>query len=61
MTEPRPFAQLPAEHAARLTGVLCDIDDTLTHHGRLVPEAFLALARLQAAGLKEYCLLNTAD
>jgi HAD superfamily hydrolase (TIGR01484 family) len=52
VTDPRPFAALPAEHAKRLTGVLCDIDDTLTHHGRLVPEAFLALARLQAAGLK---------
>ncbi|MCK6520896.1 HAD-IIB family hydrolase [Myxococcota bacterium] len=52
MKDPRPFASLPAEHAIRLKGVLCDIDDTLTHHGRLVPEAYLALARLQAAGLK---------
>jgi HAD superfamily hydrolase (TIGR01484 family) len=32
--------------------VFCDIDDTLTHHGRLVPAAFAALARLQAAGLR---------
>ncbi len=35
-----------------LKGVFCDIDDTLTHEGRLVPEAFAALARLQAAGLR---------
>ncbi len=35
-----------------LRGILCDIDDTLTLHGRLVPEAFAALARAQAAGLK---------
>ena len=32
--------------------MFCDIDDTLTHHGRLVPAAFDALARLQAAGLR---------
>lgn len=35
-----------------LRGVFCDIDDTLTWEGRLVPEAFLALQRLQAAGLR---------
>lgn len=34
-----------------LVGVLCDIDDTLTLHGRLVPAAFQAMADLQAAGL----------
>ena len=39
-------------HPPTLKGILCDIDDTLTHHGRLVPEAFLALRRLQNAGLK---------
>jgi HAD superfamily hydrolase (TIGR01484 family) len=32
--------------------VLCDIDDTLTWEGRLIPGALLALARLQAAGLR---------
>ena len=32
-------------------GVLCDIDDTLTWHGRLVPAAFMALHRLRDAGL----------
>lgn len=36
---------------ARLRGILCDIDDTLTHRGRLVPAAFAALAEAQAAGL----------
>lgn len=35
-----------------MCGLLCDIDDTLTLHGRLVPEAFAALARAQAAGLR---------
>jgi HAD superfamily hydrolase (TIGR01484 family) len=33
-------------------GVFCDIDDTLTWHGKLVPAAFLALARLQDAGVR---------
>ena len=32
--------------------MFCDIDDTLTWHGKLVPAAFLALQRLQDAGLR---------
>ena len=35
-----------------LDGILCDIDDTLTWHGRLIPEALQGLQRAQAAGLK---------
>lgn len=52
MSAPRPIAQLSAEVCRDLVGVFCDIDDTLTHEGRLVPAAFLALARAQAAGLR---------
>ena len=48
-TPPRPLAELAV--VPDLVGVLCDIDDTLTHEGRLVPEALVALARLQQAGL----------
>lgn len=48
----RPVGALDASLAGRITGVLCDIDDTLTWQGRLVPEAFQALARLKGAGLK---------
>ena len=48
----RPLSELPAADARALRGVFCDIDDTLTHEGRLVPEAFLALQRLQDAGLR---------
>ncbi|MCB9741004.1 MAG: HAD family phosphatase [Alphaproteobacteria bacterium] len=47
---PRPLAELEGPIALR--GVFCDIDDTLTVDGRLVPEAFMALAQLQAAGLR---------
>ncbi len=43
---------VPVEVASRLRGVLCDIDDTLTLHGKLIPAAFSALADLQAAGLR---------
>lgn len=35
-----------------LSGILCDIDDTLTTDGRLVPAAFAALARAQQSGLR---------
>lgn len=48
--EPRPLAALDAP--GRLDGILCDIDDTLTHEGRLVPGALIALQRARDAGLK---------
>lgn len=32
--------------------MLCDVDDTLTWRGRLVPDAFVGLHRLREAGLK---------
>lgn len=48
----RPLEELTPADVAPLVGVLCDIDDTLTLHGRLVPEAFIGLERLQAAGLR---------
>jgi hydroxymethylpyrimidine pyrophosphatase-like HAD family hydrolase len=48
----KPLADWPAEERRRIRGVLTDIDDTLTTHGRLVPEVLGALARLRAAGLQ---------
>ena len=47
----RPLSEISAVQAAGLVGVLTDIDDTLTLHGRIVPAAFDALARAKAAGL----------
>lgn len=44
--------ELPASVCARVAGVFCDVDDTLTWHGRLVPRAFDALLRLQEVGIK---------
>jgi HAD superfamily hydrolase (TIGR01484 family) len=43
---------MPLAATRDLVGVFCDIDDTLTWEGRLVPEAFLALDRLRRAGLR---------
>ncbi|MBM4290792.1 MAG: HAD-IIB family hydrolase [Deltaproteobacteria bacterium] len=40
----------PALAGREWRGVLSDIDDTLTRHGKLNPRAFDALARLQARG-----------
>lgn len=47
---PKPISEITT--VPRLKGVLCDIDDTLTHQGRLIPEAFIALQTLQDAGLR---------
>lgn len=47
----RPLSEL-ADRAARLRGVFSDIDDTLTHEGVVVVEAYHALARARAAGLR---------
>lgn len=48
-TPPRPIAELT--EVASIRGVFCDIDDTLTWEGELVPEAFMALQRARQAGL----------
>ena len=52
MSRLRPFSELKAEQVQQLRGILCDIDDTLTWEGKLVPAAFQAMERAQEAGLK---------
>ncbi|MFM2163492.1 MAG: hypothetical protein RLZZ383_3004 [Pseudomonadota bacterium] len=57
LTPPRPLRGLLSDGRDGLRrdgvlGVFCDIDDTLTWEGRLVPEAFAALDALQRAGLR---------
>ena len=47
----KPLAEFPVEARGRVRGVLTDIDDTLTSHGRLFAAAYTALERLQGAGL----------
>lgn len=47
---PRPLAALTGP--VEIDGLLCDIDDTLTWEGRIVPAALAALDAAQQAGLK---------
>ncbi len=46
----QPLATMPESVRRAIRGVLADIDDTITTHGTLTPEAYAALARLRAAG-----------
>jgi len=45
-----PLASFPAAARARIRGVLTDIDDTISTHGRITAEAYGAMERLRAAG-----------
>jgi len=47
----KPLAEFPLEARRAVRGVLADIDDTLTTHGRLHAVAYTALERLREAGL----------
>ncbi len=47
----RALSLMPDAVAAAVTVVLADIDDTLTHDGRLPAEAYKAIEDLSAAGL----------
>ncbi|MFQ5984046.1 MAG: HAD-IIB family hydrolase [Alphaproteobacteria bacterium] len=48
----RPLKEFPAEARRRVAVVLTDIDDTLTHEGRVPATAYGALERLREAGVK---------
>ncbi|HTV87714.1 MAG TPA: HAD-IIB family hydrolase [Stellaceae bacterium] len=48
----RPLAEFPVAGRSAIRYVLTDVDDTLTHAGRLSAETYGALARLQRAGIK---------
>jgi HAD superfamily hydrolase (TIGR01484 family) len=48
----RPFAEFPSAARTEIRYVLTDIDDTLTHEGRLSGTTYLALERLYGAGFK---------
>lgn len=48
----RPVTDMPDSVAAAIAVVFADIDDTITHEGRLPARAYQALEDLQQAGLK---------
>jgi hypothetical protein len=50
MTMLRPLAAMPSSARRRIRGVLADIDDTLSTHGRLTSAAYAAMEKLRAAG-----------
>jgi HAD superfamily hydrolase (TIGR01484 family) len=47
----QPLRHWPGAERARITGVLTDIDDTLTTEGAVTPDVLQALSALQQAGL----------
>ncbi len=47
----QPLSAFPADIARNITCVFTDIDDTLTHNGRLPANAYGALEALQKAGI----------
>ena len=47
----QPLSELPPSRLAGLSGVLTDIDDTLTANGAIEPAALDALRRLASAGI----------
>ena len=49
---PRPIAALEGERLRRVSGVIFDVDDTVTEGGRLCPQAFDAMHRLADAGVQ---------
>jgi HAD superfamily hydrolase (TIGR01484 family) len=50
MNSLRPLTAMPSSARRRIRGVLADIDDTLSTHGRLTSAAYAALEQLRAAG-----------
>jgi len=46
----QPIVAMPRETRRAIRGVLADIDDTLSTHGRLTAQAYAALERLSGAG-----------
>ena len=47
----KPLSDWPVEQRRNIIGVFTDIDDTLTTHGSITPDALQALTDLKAAGL----------
>ena len=47
----KPLAEWPIEQRRNIIGVFTDIDDTLTTHGAITPDALQALVDLKNAGL----------
>ncbi|HEY8278409.1 MAG TPA: HAD-IIB family hydrolase [Bdellovibrionota bacterium] len=49
---PLPLEKLSKKACRQLKGIFSDIDDTLTHHGKLTEDSYSALWKLKKAGLR---------
>ena len=49
---PLPIEKLTKKVCRNLRGIFCDIDDTLTHQGKLTEDSYQALWKLKKAGLR---------
>lgn len=49
---PLPLEKLSKKVCRSLRGIFSDIDDTLTHHGKLTEDAYAAMWKLRRAGLR---------
>ncbi len=49
---PLPLAKWKKKDAKKIRGIFSDIDDTLTHHGKLTEESYKALWQAKKAGLR---------
>lgn len=49
---PLPLSELGPEDARRVKVIFSDLDDTISLHGRVVPQAFEALARARESGIR---------
>lgn len=48
----QPLSLAPADTFSSVRFLLTDMDETLTHHGRLSARTYTALERLQAGGIR---------
>ena len=49
---PQPLAEMPKTFCKKLRGIFTDIDDTLTHHGKVPEDSYKALWMAREAGLR---------
>jgi HAD superfamily hydrolase (TIGR01484 family) len=48
----KPFSQFPTPNKKNIDFILTDIDDTLTHNGRLPADVFVAMERLKKSDIR---------
>ena len=57
----KPFSQFPTPNKKNIDFILTDIDDTLTHKGRLPAGVFVAMERLKEAEIRTIPITGRPD